>query len=124
MHGQTWKMKAFQVNWLNVQNNKTNDRINTSKNDRFNQRSSRQRKQVNDRHKRINRTFLPNGTKVYIKNEGILTKLKPRRIGPYFIFDHDEKGNYFLKDVSGLGTHNKYPLEKLRIVSSSDTQSS
>ena len=66
--------------------------------------------------------FLPNGTKVYRKNEDILTKVEPRWIEQYFVFNQDERGNYFLKDVSEQGTHSKYPLEKLRIVSSSNTQ--
>ena len=45
---------------------------------------------------------------VYRKNECILTKLEHRWIGSYFIFDHDERGNYFQKDVSGQCTHKKY----------------
>ena len=92
--------------------------------DSIREAQDKKRIQVNFRHKRIIRTFLPNGTKVYRKNEGISTKLEPRWIEPYSIIDHDERGNYFVKDVSEQSTHNKYPLEKLGIESSSDTQSS
>jgi hypothetical protein len=71
----------------------------------------------NSRTKRIQRTFLENGTVVYRKNEGILTKLEPRWLGPNKIFDHDERGNYSLIDHLGNGMPKKFPLEKLKIVS-------
>ena len=71
----------------------------------------------NVRTKRIQRTFLENGTVVYRKNEGIITKLEPRWIGPYKIFDHDERGNYSLIDQVGNGMPKKFPIEKLKLVS-------
>lgn len=67
----------------------------------------------NFRNKRIQRTFLENGTVVYRKNEGILTKFEPRWLGPYKIFDHDERGNYSLVDQLGNGMPKKFPHEKL-----------
>jgi hypothetical protein len=53
----------------------------------------------NKRTKRIQRTFLKNGTTVYRKNDGIITALALRWLGPYTIFDHDKRGNYRLKDT-------------------------
>jgi hypothetical protein len=70
----------------------------------------------NKRTKRIQRTFLKNGTTVYRKNDGIITALALRWLGPYTIFDHDERGNYRLKDTLGNGLQQKFPLEKLWVV--------
>jgi hypothetical protein len=76
----------------------------------------KQKDNQNKRTKRIRTEFLQNGTIVYRKNEGIISKLSPRWIGPYTVFDHDNRGNYFLKDSIGEGNSQKYPLEKLKIV--------
>ena len=76
----------------------------------------KQRELTNKRNKKILRTYLQNGTVVFRKNDGIITKQEPRLIGPYTIFDHDEHGNYFLQDQTGQGSQRKYPLEKLKIV--------
>lgn len=70
----------------------------------------------NSKNKRIERKFLNNGTIVYRRNDGIISKLAPRWLGPYKIFDHDERGNYFLQDETGSGLTQKYPIEKLKIV--------
>ena len=70
----------------------------------------------NKRTKRIERTFLENGTTVYRRNDGIITALALRWIGPYKIFDHDERGNYRLEDEMGNGLQQKFPLEKLWVV--------
>ncbi|RNA25454.1 hypothetical protein BpHYR1_034492 [Brachionus plicatilis] len=50
------------------------------------------------------------------RNDGIISKLAPRWLGPYKIFDHDERGNYFRQDETGSGLTQKFPLEKLKIV--------
>ena len=76
----------------------------------------KQMEKQNKRTKRIKRTFLKNGTVVYRRNDGIITALALRWIGPYTIFDHDERGNYLLKDKMGVGLQQKIPLEKLWIV--------
>ena len=80
------------------------------------QAQEKQKDKQNKRTTRILRTFLPNGTVVYRKNDGMITKLAPRWIGPYTIFDHDERGNYVLLDSLGNGMQAKFPLEKLKIL--------
>ncbi len=77
----------------------------------------KQKDKQNKRTTRIVRTFLERGTVVYRKNDGMITKLEPRWIGPYTIFDHDERGNYLLLDSLGNGIQTKYPLEKLKLLS-------
>jgi hypothetical protein len=76
----------------------------------------KQKDKQNKRTKRIIRTHLEKGTIVYRKNDGIINKLEPRWIGPYKIFDYDERGNYSLIDSLGTGLSQKFPLEKLKIV--------
>ena len=46
----------------------------------------------------------------------MIDKLEPRWIGPFKVFDHDERGNYALVDALGNGLPKKYPIEKLKIV--------
>ena len=70
----------------------------------------------NKNNKKILRTFLKNNTVVYRKNEGMITKLEPRWLGPYKIFDHDLKGNYLLTESDGTSHPKRYPLEKLFVV--------
>jgi hypothetical protein len=82
----------------------------------INAEQMRQRDELNKRTKRIMRTFLSKDTVVYRKNEGMITKLQPRWLGPYKVMDHDERGNYLLIDSLGEGVAGKYPLEKLKIV--------
>jgi hypothetical protein len=79
----------------------------------------KQKDKQNKRTKRLIRTHLEKGTIVYRRNDGIINKLEPRWIGPYKIFDHDERGNYSLIDSLGIGLSRKYPLEKLKIVDKS-----
>jgi hypothetical protein len=81
--------------------------------------AEKQKDTQNKRTKRILRTFLPNGTIVYRKNEGMITKLSPRWIGPYKVYDHDERGNYLLLDNMNVGVDQKYPLEKLVVLDQS-----
>ena len=50
----------------------------------------------------------------------MITKLEPRWIGPYTIFDHDERGNYLLLDSLGKRVQAKYPLEKLKILTEAE----
>jgi len=84
--------------------------------ERMNFKRVKQSDDLNTVNKRVERTFLPKNTVVYRKNEGILTKLAPRWLGPYKIFDHDMLGNYFLVDALGNGLGNKFPREKLYVV--------
>ncbi|MCB1179790.1 MAG: chromo domain-containing protein, partial [Leptospiraceae bacterium] len=91
-----------------------NKRIETV--ERIHNEQDKQTSLQNSRTKRIERTFLKNGTIVYRKNDGMITKLEPRWLGPYKIFDHDERGNYSLIDTLGNGLSQKFALEKLRVV--------
>jgi hypothetical protein len=79
----------------------------------------KQKDKQNLRTKRILRTYLEIGTTVFRKNDGIITKLEPRWIGPYKIFDHDDRGSYSLIDATGVGMQQKLPLEKLKVVDNS-----
>ena len=42
--------------------------------------------------------------------------MEPRQIGPYKMFDNDDRGNYAQIDNLGNGLTKKFPLEKLKIV--------
>ena len=88
----------------------------------INEKQQKQLEVQNKRTKRMKRTFLEKGTVCYRKNDGILTALAPRWIGPYTILDHDERGNYLLVDSLGVGLQQKIPLEKLLIVDKSQQQ--
>ncbi len=72
-----------------------------------------QKDNSNKNNKKILRTFSKNNTVVYRKNEGMITKLEPRWLGPYKIFDHDLRGNYLLTESDGTSHPKRYPLEKL-----------
>lgn len=56
------------------------------------------------------------GTPVFIKNEGILTKLEPRYIGPYKIARRNLIGNYELEDHDGNVLKTSYPIHKLKLI--------
>jgi len=88
----------------------------------INEKQQKQLEVQNKRTKRMKRTFLEKGTVCYRKNDGILTALAPRWIGPYTILDHDERGNYLLVDSLGVGLQQKIPVEKLLIVDESQQQ--
>ncbi|MCA9761179.1 MAG: hypothetical protein KC463_06680, partial [Streptococcus sp.] len=84
--------------------------------DKIEEAQEKQKEKQNARTKRIMKTFLEKDTVVYRKNDGIINKLEPRWLGPFKVFDHDERGNYSLVDALGNGIPKKYPIEKLKIV--------
>ncbi|CAF1003547.1 unnamed protein product [Brachionus calyciflorus] len=53
---------------------------------------------------------------VYIKCEGLLTKLEARFKGPYKVVGLTSKGNYKLKNSLGEKLPDSYPRHKLKIV--------
>jgi hypothetical protein len=57
---------------------------------------------------------------VYIKNDGLLTKLEPRYFGPYTVASITKCGNYKLKNTENIIFHNSYPLEKLKLTKETD----
>ena len=58
---------------------------------------------------------LPIGAVIYLKNEGLLTKLAPRYKGPYTIVGKTKNNNYKLKDAAGLMLDKTYPIEKFKL---------
>jgi hypothetical protein len=60
--------------------------------------------------------FLEDRTTVFLKKEGLLSKLEPRYTGPYKIVGHTKFGNYELEDSDGLKLDMFYPLHKLKVV--------
>jgi hypothetical protein len=54
------------------------------------------------------------GTIVYLKNEGLLTKLQPQYSGPYTIVNLTKCDNYKIKDSAGNVLRRSYPIQKLK----------
>ena len=59
------------------------------------------------------------GTTVYIKSEGLLTKMANRYYGPFIIKRSTEGGNYILTNPLNEELKNSYSRQKLKVVSSS-----
>jgi hypothetical protein len=55
------------------------------------------------------------GTVVYLKNEGLLSKLAPRFKGPFTVVAQAKSNNYKLKDAAKKVLDKTYPLEKLKL---------
>jgi hypothetical protein len=64
----------------------------------------------------IDDTILQPGTTIFLKAEGLLTKLEPRYRGPYTIHGQDSKGNYQVKNALGTLLKTVYPRHKIKIV--------
>ncbi|MCA9761261.1 MAG: DDE-type integrase/transposase/recombinase, partial [Streptococcus sp.] len=69
---------------------------------------------VQDSRNRILDIPLAVGSKVFIKNEGLLNKLQPRFVGPYRIARCNPSGNYELMDAENKLLPSSYPLHKLK----------
>jgi hypothetical protein len=54
------------------------------------------------------------GTTVYVKNEGLLSKLDQRFLGPFTIDSITKNGNYKLKNTENLILDKSYPLAKIK----------
>ena len=59
---------------------------------------------------------LPIGSKVYLVNDGLLSKLENRYSGPYIVCDVSKRGNYYLRDSTGYVLKEAFPLNKLKII--------
>ena len=59
---------------------------------------------------------IPIGTTVYLKCEGLLSKLEPRFKGPYKITGHTSRGNYKVQDALGNAISESFPRQKIKVV--------
>ena len=83
-----------------------------------------QEKQKHIQNARSNVQFesIPPGTNVLIINDGIIPKLKARYKGPFIIVEKDRFDNYTLKDATGHIVEEKFPLQKLKIITPEENQ--
>ena len=58
------------------------------------------------------------GQTIFIKNEGLISKLTSRYVGPYTIDGHASGGNYYLKNALGERLDKSYPRNKLKVTKS------
>ncbi|RNA06694.1 hypothetical protein BpHYR1_012674 [Brachionus plicatilis] len=58
---------------------------------------------------------IPISSTVFIKCEGLLTKLEPRFKAPYKVNDYTKRGNYILSNSLGEVLKDSFPRQKLKI---------
>ncbi|CAF0989163.1 unnamed protein product [Brachionus calyciflorus] len=63
---------------------------------------------------------IPNGSTVFIKSEGLLTKLEARFKGPYKVIGQTKRGNYLLSNALNEKLPDSVPRHKLKIVENDD----
>ncbi|CAF1107425.1 unnamed protein product [Brachionus calyciflorus] len=82
-----------------------------------------QNKQVINQNRASNVTteIIPIGSTVFIKSEGLLTKLEPRFKGPYKIVGFTKRGNYLVTNALGEKLVDSFPIQKLEVVEENDT---
>ena len=78
---------------------------------------------VQDNSKNVLQQPLSVGTTVYIKTEGLLSKLDPRFHGPFTIVKQTPNGNYKLKNAANTILDKSYPLEKLKLFTENEDTS-
>jgi hypothetical protein len=81
-------------------------------------KSQENQKKNQDSNNRVETEFLLPGTSVFVKTEGILSKLTPRYRGPYTVTEVTSKGNYILVNALGERLDMSIPRSKLKIVDS------
>ena len=81
-------------------------------------------KENQDKNKKIVKETLKIGSRVLIKNEGIIGKLEPRYKGPYKILRVSKNNNYILEDATGVEVNFSFPLHKLKIISDDNSDNS
>ncbi|CAF1144907.1 unnamed protein product, partial [Brachionus calyciflorus] len=64
---------------------------------------------------------IPNGSTVFIKCEGLLTKLEARFKGPYKVINQTKRGNYLLSNALNEKLPDSVPRHKLKIVENDDS---
>ncbi len=85
----------------------------------INKKKERQTK-IKDKANNILEQTLAVGTTVYLKNDGLLTKLEPQYFGPYTVASITKCGNYKLKNTENIILNKSYPLEKLKLTKETD----
>jgi hypothetical protein len=71
---------------------------------------------IQNQSKRVDAEPLKTGQCVYIKNDGLLTKLEPKYKGPFTVIEQTSTGNYKLKDATGQQIERTVPRHKLKKV--------
>ena len=101
-----------------VRNKQLNELINVIHPNVIEQIEINQEKQKKIQNNRQNTQIenLPIGIKVFLKNDGLLSKLEAKYSGPYIIHNQSNRGNYYLKDKSGFVLNDAIPLCKLKII--------
>ena len=85
----------------------------------INRKGVNQKEIQNKRNKVVEET-LEIGTKVMIKNEGLLKKLEARYRGPYTVVGVTPKKNYMLTDMTGQKLDTTIPRQKLKVTQVDD----
>ena len=75
-------------------------------------------KRNQDSNSRVEAEFLTPGTSVFVKTEGILSKLTPRYRGPFTVVEVTSKGNYILENALEERLDMSVPRSKLKVVDS------
>ena len=73
-------------------------------------------KAIQNNRENITEEYLEPGTKVLIKNDGILNKLQPSFKGPYTVVRLSENKNYYLKDATNVEEKISFPRSKLKVI--------
>ena len=78
-------------------------------------------KENQNKNNKVVTELLEIGTRVLIKNDGIIGKLDPRYKGPYKIMRVTKNKNYILEEATGVEMDFSFPLHKLKVISNDDS---
>ena len=84
-------------------------------------KAGERQKEIQNKHDLITTKIIPVNTQVYIRAEGLLTKMANRFYGPYTVIGQTEGGNYVLKNALNEEMKNSFPRQKLKIVETIET---
>ena len=92
---------------------------------KINTRNSQEKQKIiQDNQNNVDLNVLVPGTSVFIKNEGIISKLSPRYSGPYKVVRVTSSGNYVLENALQELVKMSYPRHKLKLVADLETEDS
>ncbi|CAF1141669.1 unnamed protein product, partial [Brachionus calyciflorus] len=82
-----------------------------------------QEKQIVTQNRSQNTSFdiIPIGKTVYLKCEGLLSKLEPRFKGPYKVIEFIKRGNYKVKNALDESLPESFPRHKLKVIENDKT---